>query len=193
MLRSRCCIAPQSTQGWEVAARAKTGASGRYSVRVKPRRSGSWRAQLPAAPQPQAAPAVGRAGRDAREPIDGETGSERVTVRSRTSVRVRGRDDLGRTHRRSPRQGDAGRCQAPRRRRHRRQADRDAGRHRRALQRQLQDAEHRQLPGRGQGAHEPVRHRQPRVGRRDHGLSRGLGLVVRPWPVRQHSSAAAER
>ncbi len=103
-----------------------------------------------------------------------------ITVRSKTSVRIKGRDALvGRTVEGS-RQGDAGRRQAPRRRRHRRQADRDACRPRRALQRQLEDAEHRQLPGRGQGAHEPIRHRQPRVGRRDHGLSPGLASWYGP-------------
>ncbi len=85
---------PQRTQGWEVAARAKTGASGRYSVRVEPRRSGSWRAELTATPQPQAAPASGEPAAMPAETIDRDTGSERIAVRSKTSVRVKGRDDL---------------------------------------------------------------------------------------------------
>ncbi len=81
-----------ATHSWKPAARATTGESGRYSVRVRPRRSGSWRAQL-ADQGPQAADA-GEVAAMPAAPIDGGTGSEPVTVRSKTSVRVSGRDEL---------------------------------------------------------------------------------------------------
>src|SRR4051812_43904187 len=37
---------PQGADAWHTAARARTGASGRYSVSVKPRRIAQWRAEL---------------------------------------------------------------------------------------------------------------------------------------------------
>jgi hypothetical protein len=65
----------QGARAWHTAARGRTGASGRYRVRVKPRRIASWRAELSGA----------GAARDA------DTGSERIAVRSKTTAKVGGR------------------------------------------------------------------------------------------------------
>jgi hypothetical protein len=80
---------------WHTASHARTGASGRYGVRVKPRRSGYWRAQLAAEPQA----ATGEdATPSAPAAVDRGTGSERVSVRSQTRTSVNGREALvGRT------------------------------------------------------------------------------------------------
>lgn len=67
---------------WHTVARQRTANNGRYDVRVKPRRSGFWRAELRAGPEPQAAPATS---------LDTDTASEKVSVRSRTTARVHGR------------------------------------------------------------------------------------------------------
>jgi len=58
---------------WETVARGKTGASGRYRVGVRPRRSGYWRAQLSLS---------------GSQPVDRDTASERISVRSRVKARV---------------------------------------------------------------------------------------------------------
>jgi hypothetical protein len=65
----------QGASTWHTAAHARTGASGRYHVRVKPRRIATWRAELSGT----------GAARDA------DTGSERIAVRSKTVVTVGGR------------------------------------------------------------------------------------------------------
>jgi rare lipoprotein A len=84
----------KGTRGWEPVADSHTRPSGRYSVRVKPRRIGYWRAELSSAPAPasafqQGAPAGEPA--PASSAIDRGTGAERINVRSRTETRVAGR------------------------------------------------------------------------------------------------------
>lgn len=76
---------------WRIAARAKTGAAGRWQVRVEPRRSAFWRAELAGDPAPQAAPTDGAAALETPTDVDGGTGSERIAVRSRTRAAVAGR------------------------------------------------------------------------------------------------------
>ena len=79
------------SQRWVVAAHTNTGASGKYSTRVQPRRSGYWRAEL-ATPPVRAATATESA------PADAATGNERIAVRSRTKATVHGRHaTVGRT------------------------------------------------------------------------------------------------
>ncbi len=68
----------QGASAWHTAARGRTGASGRYSVSVRPRRIASWRAELSGATAAQ----------------DPNTGSERVAVRSKTRAKVGGRHAL---------------------------------------------------------------------------------------------------
>lgn len=82
------------SQNWVTAGHTTTGASGRYATRVKPRRSGYWRAQLESAPERSA-----EALSDGATPaIDAGTGSERIAVRSRTKASVEGRHaTVGRT------------------------------------------------------------------------------------------------
>ncbi len=78
-------------QRWATVAHGRTGTSGRYHLRVHPRRTGYWRASLSQSPQTQAAPAEAAAD-PARQPaIDSGTGSERISVRSETDVAVAGR------------------------------------------------------------------------------------------------------
>jgi hypothetical protein len=73
---------------WHTAARATTGASGRYRARVTPRRSAHWRAEI-------ATSATGRDGAAAiAEGVDTGTGTERVAVRSKTRARIGGRHAL---------------------------------------------------------------------------------------------------
>ena len=60
-------------QRWETVARGETGASGRYRVSVRPRRSGYWRAQLSLS---------------GSQPVDRGTASERISVRSKVKARV---------------------------------------------------------------------------------------------------------
>lgn len=82
---------------WHTAARAHTGAAGRYSVQVKPHRSAYWRAELAAAPMTQST-SEGPAAADATEPVpaevDADTGTERVGVRSKTRAKIAGRHVL---------------------------------------------------------------------------------------------------
>ena len=66
----------QGASNWHTAARDRTGKAGRYSVRVKPRRIATWRAELVGTPAAQ----------------DRATGAERIAVRSRTVSKVRGRN-----------------------------------------------------------------------------------------------------
>jgi hypothetical protein len=68
----------QGARAWHTAAQGRTGASGGYAVRVKPRRTASWRAELGTA----------SAARDT------STGGERVGVRSKTSASIGGRHAL---------------------------------------------------------------------------------------------------
>jgi hypothetical protein len=65
----------QGARTWHTAAHGRTGASGRYHVRVKPHRIASWRAELSGAAAAQ----------------DADTGSERVAVRSKTIAKAGGR------------------------------------------------------------------------------------------------------
>jgi rare lipoprotein A len=69
---------PQGASAWHTAAHARTGKTGHYAVRVKPRRIATWRAELVGA----------GAARDA------STGSERIAVRSRTVAKVGGRNAM---------------------------------------------------------------------------------------------------
>ena len=68
----------QGASAWHTAAHGRTGKSGRYAVRVKPRRIAEWRAELAGA---QAA-------------HDPSTGSERVAVRSKTASKIGGRNAM---------------------------------------------------------------------------------------------------
>jgi rare lipoprotein A len=78
-------------QRWSTVAQGRTGAGGRYRVHVHPRRTGYWRAALSRSPQTQAASA-GPAPAPEREPaIDRGTGSERISVRSETTIAIAGR------------------------------------------------------------------------------------------------------
>jgi hypothetical protein len=80
---------------WHTVSHSRTGASGRYGIRVKPRRSGYWRAQLAA--EPQAATGAGTAP-SGQAAVDRGTGAERIRVRSQTRTKVAGREALvGRT------------------------------------------------------------------------------------------------
>src|SRR5919107_784829 len=67
------------SQSWVTAAHTTTGAAGRYSAQVQPRRSGYWRAEL-------ATPAVRDAQVVTESPraLDAGTDSERIAVRPRT-------------------------------------------------------------------------------------------------------------
>ncbi len=67
----------QGARAWHTAAQGRTGASGGYTVRVKPRRTASWRAEVGAAAAQ-----------------DSSTGGERVAVRSKTSASIGGRHAL---------------------------------------------------------------------------------------------------
>jgi len=71
---------------WRDAGHTTTGASGKYSLRVSPRRTGYWKAEL-ASDQPRNGPVPG----GIAQKIDTGTGSERVAVRSKASVSVEGR------------------------------------------------------------------------------------------------------
>lgn len=83
---------------WRTVAHGHTGAAGAYRARVRPRHSGYWRAELGAAPQTQAAAADASAATPPQPAVDGETGSERISVRSRTKAAVAGRSArVGRT------------------------------------------------------------------------------------------------
>ena len=77
------------SQAWRAVARQRTGASGRYSVAVKPRSSGFWRAQLAPGANTPANAASGEA-----RPVDAGTGSERIAVRSQIEAKVSGRHAL---------------------------------------------------------------------------------------------------
>lgn len=87
---------------WRIVGRARTGARGRYSVRVKPRRNGYWRAGLSGTATPHAALTGGEPAGDpaaaSSSAIDSGTGTERISVRSRTVAAVSDRHTLaGRT------------------------------------------------------------------------------------------------
>jgi hypothetical protein len=69
----------EGSSSWRTVSRDRTGASGAYKTLVRPRRSGHWRAELATA-QP-----------DAQRAIDANTGSERISVRSKTRSQVKGR------------------------------------------------------------------------------------------------------
>lgn len=70
-------------QRWETVARGQTGASGRYRLSVRPRRSGVWRAQLSLS---------------GSQPLHRGTAGERISVRSRVKARVSRHNTLvGRT------------------------------------------------------------------------------------------------
>ncbi len=68
----------QGAKSWHTAARSRTSAAGHYSVRVRPRRIATWRAELIGTPAAQ----------------DRATGSERIAVRSRTVAKVGGRNAM---------------------------------------------------------------------------------------------------
>ena len=68
----------QGASNWHTAARDRTGKAGRYSVRVKPRRIATWRAELVGTPAAQ----------------DRATGAERIAVRSRTVAKIGGRNAM---------------------------------------------------------------------------------------------------
>jgi rare lipoprotein A len=82
------------TGGWRGVKGARTDASGRYSVRVKPRQNGRWRAELATtaaetAPEQSAPPSeLPPAG------VDTTTGSERIDVRARIETRLSDRHTL---------------------------------------------------------------------------------------------------
>lgn len=82
---------PKGSKRWHRAARTRTGATGRWRVRVEPRRIASWRAELVPRPDVQSAPAEG--GREVPAPPaqDTDTAGRRIVVRSRTRARVMGR------------------------------------------------------------------------------------------------------
>ncbi len=82
----------KGSRSWRAAGRTTTGASGRYRVRVKPRRSGFWRAEIAAAPLAQSAGSAGPP--PSSGALDRDTGSERITVRSLTKTKVKGRNGL---------------------------------------------------------------------------------------------------
>jgi hypothetical protein len=73
---------------WHTVATDRTGASGRYRVRVKPGGSGYWRAELADVASTTPADPVSAVASE----VDRDTGSERVKVRSRTRARVAGRN-----------------------------------------------------------------------------------------------------
>lgn len=70
---------------WRTVARTRTGARGHYAVRVTPRATGLWRAELASQTAPGVAAAAGP---------DAGTGTERVSVRSRTRANVKRRHAL---------------------------------------------------------------------------------------------------
>ena len=86
---------PAGADGWRPAGRARTGASGRYTARVKPRRSGYWQARLAGTRTLQNAPAGSFSSQsEPPAPVDGDTGAERIAVRSQTVARIGGRHAL---------------------------------------------------------------------------------------------------
>jgi len=78
----------QGTRTWRAVRQTDTDADGLYSARVKPRRSGDWRAKLTTAPETLSTD--GDSAVPAGAPA--ETGAERVAVRSRTRAKVAGRN-----------------------------------------------------------------------------------------------------
>ena len=81
----------QGEATWRALARNRTGARGRYSVEVEPRRSGFWRAELVDQPITQGASESEQSSTAESTRIDRGTGSQRIAVRSRTETKVRGR------------------------------------------------------------------------------------------------------
>lgn len=80
---------PAGSARWRRVTGARTNADGRYEVRVKPRRTGRWQARLAAEPASLSTVAQAAAQPPA---VDRDTGTEPVSVRSRTKTKVRGRD-----------------------------------------------------------------------------------------------------
>lgn len=79
----------KGSSAWHTVAHANTGASGRYRVSVKPKRTAYWRAELASGPV-----ARGAGIEAAPTGIDAGTGTEPVAVRSRTRAGIGGRNAL---------------------------------------------------------------------------------------------------
>jgi rare lipoprotein A len=77
----------RGADSWRTLSRARTGAGGAYKVRVSPRASGLWRAELVSQSAGDAAAATATA-------VDPDTDNESVSVRSRTRTGVSGRHGL---------------------------------------------------------------------------------------------------
>jgi hypothetical protein len=82
------------SKAWRTVARERTGASGKYSARVKPRRSGHWRAELAPETVTQSSGADSAVASGDLAGVDPGTGSRRVGVRSRIETKVGGRQAL---------------------------------------------------------------------------------------------------
>jgi rare lipoprotein A len=80
---------PNGAGRWRTVARTRTNADGAYRIRVKPRRTGRWRARLTDSAQTQSSESSSslEAGSAAMSGPR-ETAARRVTVRSRTRARV---------------------------------------------------------------------------------------------------------
>jgi len=81
----------KGSEVWHTAKTDRTGAGGRYRVRVQPAGSGYWRAELgdTATSGEQVPPASAVA-----PGVDSDTGTERIKVRSHTRARVAGRHGM---------------------------------------------------------------------------------------------------
>ncbi len=77
------------SSAWHTAAHATTGASGRYRVSVKPKRSANWRAELAGGPVAQSAGTEG-----ASQGVDAGTGTQPIAVRSKTRAGIGGRNAM---------------------------------------------------------------------------------------------------
>ena len=78
----------KGSQSWRTVRRARTGADGRYAVRVRPRRSGHWRATLAGGER------LTQSGTDAEtdtSTVAPESGDTRIVVRSRIKASIAGR------------------------------------------------------------------------------------------------------
>lgn len=78
----------QGSKTWQTRGHVRTGAGGRYAVRVRPRSSGYWRADLSAEAVPPSESGNGSEVASTPAAIDPGTGTERVVVRSRTRARI---------------------------------------------------------------------------------------------------------
>jgi hypothetical protein len=81
----------KGSQSWRLVRHARTGAEGRYSVRIKPRASGHWRAELAGESVTQAAGDGGAEASAQPTVADRSTGDTRIVVRSRTRASVAGK------------------------------------------------------------------------------------------------------